>query len=163
METTPSPRPTFFEDFEAGQQYTTEEHVVTEAEVAAFAQLSGDHNRLHIDPEFAAQSPYRRRIAHGLLVMSQVSGLASQLGLLGESVLAFRQLDWKFRRPVYIGDAVHALVAVTQTLSIPRLGGGLVQFAIRVHNQHNESVQTGSWRILIRSHECSSLDPVTAG
>lgn len=163
MKTTQSAQPTFFEDFETGQQYRTSKHTVAETEVTAFAQLSGDHNKLHIDPEFAAQTPYRERIAHGLLVMSLVSGLASQLGLLGESVLAFRQLDWKFKKPVYIGDTVRALIAVTHTASVPRLGGGLVRFAVKVFNQHSESVQTGSWRILIRSNDQDLIDLATDG
>ena len=141
---------------------STGEHTVTGEQVGAFAQLSGDHNKLHVDQEFAARGPFGRRIAHGLLVVSLVSGLASQLGLFGESVLAFRQLEWKFRKPVYIADTVHALIEVIQMTALHRLGGGLVQFAVRVYNQQNVSVQTGTWKVLIKFKENRLLDTAAA-
>ncbi|MCZ6598838.1 MAG: MaoC/PaaZ C-terminal domain-containing protein, partial [Planctomycetota bacterium] len=59
-----------FEDFELGQVLWSSRRTVTEGEIAVFAGLSGDYTALHVDEEFAKKSPFRGRIAHGMLVWS---------------------------------------------------------------------------------------------
>lgn len=85
-------------------------HLITEEDVRRFADVSGDHNPVHLDEEYAKQSRYGRRIAHGLFSASFFSGLfGTQLPGRG-CVYAGQNL--KFRRPVYIGDTVVATVTV---------------------------------------------------
>ena len=94
----------YFEEFEIGQAITSVGRTVTEADVVAFAALSGDWNSIHTDAEFAADHPFGQRVAHGLLCMSIASGLAMRLGFLEETALAFREIgDWKFSLPVFMG------------------------------------------------------------
>jgi len=144
---------TYLEDLAVGQELVTPAHTVTESELEAFARLSGDHNPLHTDPVFAASGPYGRRIAHGLLVASIVSGLTVQLGGLDDTILGFRRLEWKFRQPVFLGDTVHARLTVTRVRAVQHMGGGLVDLNVRVYNQRGENVQSGTWSILVRSRD----------
>jgi 3-hydroxybutyryl-CoA dehydratase len=116
-----------------------------------FAGLSGDYNQLHTDAEYAKGTIFGRRVAHGLLVLSIASGMAAQLGFIEGTVIAFRELTWKFSRPVFIGDTVHLEAKVTELKPIPRLGGGSVILQVAVINQLGETVARGTWNALIAS------------
>lgn len=81
---------------------------VTEHDVAAFAGLTGDFHPQHVDAEWAAQSPFGERIAHGLLVLSLAAGMVD---FDPEEVLALRRVrDVVFKRPVKLGDTIHVEV-----------------------------------------------------
>ena len=96
----------YFEEFEIGDAVVTGEHVVTEEEIMAFARLTGDNNPMHTDPEYAQTHMFGQQVAHGPLVLSIAVGLAWQLGFMQGTVLAFRDLEWKFSRPVFISDRI---------------------------------------------------------
>ena len=146
-----APKGLFFEEYEVGQSITSQGRTVTEADVVAFAALSGDWNPMHTDAEFAANHPFGQRVAHGLLVLSIASGLAIRLGFMEETVLAFREMgEWKFSLPVFFGDTVRVQATVTETKSMPRLGGGLVTLKVQVLNQDDKVVQRGTWGVLVR-------------
>jgi acyl dehydratase len=55
------------------------ERAFVQADFDRFAELSGDHNPIHVDPEFAAHSRFRRTVAHGVLLMTVLRGLVGQL------------------------------------------------------------------------------------
>ena len=141
----------YFEELSLGDTMVTPARTVTETDIVLFAGLSGDYNQLHTDAEFAGSSRFGERIAHGLLGLAVASGLASRLGSLEGTALAFMGLDWRFRGPIMIGDTVHAVVRVAQSREMGRLGGGLVVFAIELVNQRGETVQDGKWNILVKS------------
>lgn len=145
------PRGRHFEEFESGQTVVTAGRTITEGDIVQFAGLSGDFNQIHTDAEYAAQGMFGKRIAHGLLVLSIASGLAVQTGIIEGTVLAFRELDWKFSRPVMIGDTVHAEIEVEETKPLPRLGGGNVVMKITVLNQDDDVVHRGHWTMLVKS------------
>jgi 3-hydroxybutyryl-CoA dehydratase len=86
-------------------------HVVTDADVRKFAEVSGDNNPVHLDEEYAKQSRFGQRIAHGLFGASFFSGLFGTR-LPGRGCVYASQ-NLKFRRPVYIGDTIVATVTVT--------------------------------------------------
>jgi acyl dehydratase len=141
----------FFEDFELGMKVASAGRTVTEHDVAAFAGLSGDFNQIHTDAEFARATPFGQRIAHGLLGLSIASGLAVQTGILGANVIAFREVgEWKFVKPVFIGDTIHVEMEVVETKAFPRLGGGLVTILANVQNQGGETTMKGTWTVLVR-------------
>jgi len=106
---------------------------------------------MHTDAEYAKTGMFGQRVAHGLLVLSIASGLAVRLGFMEETVLAFRELTWKFSRPVMIGDTVRLRVVVRQRKAMRRLGGGAVVFDVSVLNQRDEVVQRGQWSVLVKS------------
>ncbi len=148
---TSSPRGMYFEEFEVGQKITTPARTVTEADVVAFAGLSGDYNPLHTNEEFAKTTPYGQRIAHGMLVVSIATGLADRQGFIDGTALAFRELSWKFSSPVFIGDTIHMVAEVVELKPMPRLGGGLVALKAVMLNQNGKPVQKGEWRVLMKS------------
>jgi acyl dehydratase len=146
------PRGLYFEEFEVGQQFYSASRTVTESDIVSFAGISGDFNQIHTDSQFAGNTPYGQRIAHGLLVTSIASGLIAQSGLIEGTVLAFREIsNWKFAKPTFIGDTVHVEVAVKNTKALRRLGGGAVEIAVSVLNQNDEVVMKGLWTVLILS------------
>jgi 3-hydroxybutyryl-CoA dehydratase len=154
--TAPRARGMYFEEFVVGQEMQSVGRTITEADIVQFCGLSGDYNQLHSDAEFAAATPFGARIAHGMLGLSIASGLVTRLGVIEGTALAFRGIeDWKFSRPIFIGDTVHARMRVTETKPVPRLGGGQVTIEVSVVNQKGETVQRGSWALLVRSESGS--------
>jgi acyl dehydratase len=147
-----NPRGLFFEEFEVGQRITTGGRTVTEADVVAFAGLSGDYNAIHTDAVYSRSTPFGRRVAHGLLGLSIASGLAVNTGLLEGTVLAFRDISaWKFSLPIFIGDTIHVVMEIIETKAMPRLGGGSVVITLDVVNQDDKTVMKGRWSVLIKS------------
>ena len=148
----PAQRGLYFEEFEIGRRFVTAGRTITETDIVSFAGLSGDFNQIHTDAEFAAGTVFGQRVAHGLLVLSIVSGLAVQSGFMEGTILAFREVDsWKFSRPVMIGDTIHVALEVTELKALPRLGGGAIVLKLTVYNQREETVQSGTWTALIAS------------
>ncbi len=145
------PRGRYFEEFEIGEGIETAARTITETDVVLFAGLSGDYNPLHTDAEFAKGTLFGERIAHGLLGLSIASGLASRLGFVEGTTEAFTALEWKFRATIKIGDTIHVRAKVRQKKEMPRLGGGFITFDVRLLNQRDETVQKGTWTVLIKS------------
>jgi 3-hydroxybutyryl-CoA dehydratase len=139
----------YFEEFEIGGEQISPARTITETDVVMFAALSGDYTQLHTDEEFARKTPYGRRIAHGLLLLSIASGLAARLGFIEGTALAFRELSWKFSLPVFMGDTVHVKAVCKELKPMARLGGGLVIFDVCVVNQDGKTVQRGDWHVLV--------------
>ena len=97
------------EDLSVGQSAETV-HTVTEADIAAFAAVSGDTNPLHMDEAYAATTPFKGRIAHGMLGASYISAILGN-DLPGPGSVYLNQ-SLRFRRPIRIGDVVTARVSV---------------------------------------------------
>lgn len=140
----------YFQEFTPGDSVRSVGRTITETDVVTFAALSGDWNLIHTDAEYSKEQMYGQRVAHGLLVLSVASGLAVRLGFMEETVMAFRGLDWKFVKPVFMGDTVSLRVTVEEKKEMARLGGGLVIFKMEVLNQRDEVVQRGTWEILCK-------------
>ena len=98
------------EDLSVGQS-AERGHVVTEADIAAFAEISGDFNPVHMDEAFAAKTAFGGRIAHGILSATYISAVLGET-LPGHGAIYISQA-LRFRRPVRIGDEVIARVTVT--------------------------------------------------
>jgi acyl dehydratase len=140
----------YFEEFNVGDTVTSAGRTITEGDIVNFAALSGDWNAIHVDAEFAKNSMFGERIAHGLLGLSIASGLAVRLGFIEDTVIAFMGLDWKFRAPIKIGDTIHTRAQIAEKKPMPRLGGGLVTMNVEVLNQRGEMTQKGTWSMLIK-------------
>lgn len=93
-------------------------HVVTEADILAFAEVSGDFNPVHLDEAFAATTRFKGRIAHGMLSAAYISAAIGG-ELPGEGAVYLSQ-SLRFRRPVRIGDKVVTKVTVTAIDSVKR-------------------------------------------
>ena len=83
---------------------------ISDADVKAFAGISGDHNPVHLSEEYAKNSRFKNRIAHGLLTASFFSAIFGTK-LPGEGCVYAGQ-NLQFKKPVYLGDTVVAKVTV---------------------------------------------------
>jgi 3-hydroxybutyryl-CoA dehydratase len=151
MSESPHPPGRYFEEFEVGEALETPARTITETDVVIFAGLSGDYNPLHTDAEFAKETMFGERIAHGMLGLSIVSGLAWRTGFMEGTADALISVETKFRNPVKFGDTIRARFVVQQKKEMKRLGGGFVTFNVVVLNQRDETIQKGDWTVLIRS------------
>ncbi len=116
---------------------------ITEEDIRAFAQVSGDTNPVHLDEAFAGTTRFGRRIAHGFLVASLISAvLGTQLPGPG-AIYLDQQL--RFLKPVFPGDTVTARVEVTAL----RPDKGVVTLSTRCFNQVGEEVIGGAAVLLV--------------
>lgn len=145
-----APRGLYYEEMEIGFKVVTAARTISEADIMAFAGISGDWNAIHVDAEYGKASPFGERVAHGLLGLSIATGLAMQMGFLDRTVEAFTSLEWKFRAPIKIGDTIHTEAEVTQKKSVGA-AGGFVTFNVVVKNQRDETTQRGTWTIMVKS------------
>lgn len=143
--------PLYYEDFDRTVKLVTGKRKVTACDIDTFAKLSGDTNPLHTDDGFAATTQYGERIAHGLLGLALISGLAWQLGCLDDSLEAFTDLKWRYHAPVKIGDTLYARVHFRHKRPADGYAGGFVVLDVAVLNQNEDVVQKGTWTTLIRS------------
>jgi 3-hydroxybutyryl-CoA dehydratase len=137
----------YFEHLEVGDVWTSPRRTVTETDVVNFAGMTGDYDPLHVDHEFARQTPYRRPIAHGLLGLSLVAGLASQAPPV--RTLAFVSVQqWEFRQPMFIGDTVQAVTEVLEKRPGGRRCGNVI-WKRQLVNQTGSIIQTGIFETLV--------------
>jgi acyl dehydratase len=140
----------YFEEFSVGQKVVTEKRTITENDIMSFAELSGDNNRIHTDPEFSKTTMFGKQVAHGCWGCPS-SGCMADRHLDG-TVMAFREVnEWKFVKPVFIGDTIYVDLEVKETKALPRIGGGSVTITLEVKNQNEEVCHRGQWTVLMMS------------
>lgn len=137
-------------DLIEGATHRTQGRTITEADIVAFAGLSGDFTPIHVDADFAASTPYGERTAHGPLVLSSTIGMATHLGIFGDRVIGLVNLNWDFQGGVRIGDTVHGIVEITEVRKSSKPGRSVVTYGFTVVNQNDETVQTGKLIVVVR-------------
>jgi len=144
------PRGMTFDQFTVGDEFVSPGRTVTEADVVNFACLSGDFNPLHIDEEFARETPFGQRIAHGMLVASMATGMAHGLGLFTGTVVAMMEQSARFVGATKCGDTVHLELRVIEKKTVSKPDRGIVVFETRGCNQHGKAVVEGSWTLMLK-------------
>ena len=142
------PKGMFFSEYEIGQKFTTGRRTVTEADVVAFAGLSGDFNPLHTDAVFAAQTPFGQRIAHGMLVVSISTGLSQTLGVFEGTTIGLLEQSFAYKAPTFFGDTIHLEMEVSQVKPTSKPGRGIVTFQARIIKQDGTIVNDGLWKVM---------------
>ena len=99
----------YFEDLSVGQSAEYAK-TVTEADILLFSAVSGDNNPVHLNAEYAENSMFKSRIAHGMLSAAYISAVLGTK-LPGPGAIYLTQ-SLRFRRPVKIGDPVVTRVTV---------------------------------------------------
>ncbi len=139
--------PLYFENLAEGDSWRSLGRTITETDVVNFAGMTGDYNPLHVDHEFARQTPFGKPIAHGLLGLSLLAGLSSHFPCV--KTVAFMKIEnWEFLKPIYIGDTVYAETEVVAK----RMNGrrtGYVTWCRRLVNQAGDVVQSGLFQTLV--------------
>jgi acyl dehydratase len=140
----------YFDDVEVNQEWESGGRTITETDIVNYAGLSGDYNAIHIDHEFARTTPFRRPIAHGLLVMAVGSGLAINCPAM--RTLAFLSIkEWFFREPVFIGDTLRIRSKVLEKVIRGRGKRGEIFWQRTIVNQHGKTVQEGKLYTLVEA------------
>lgn len=112
------------------------EHTVTEEAVRLYADLTGDHNPVHVDEEYARGTRFGARVAHGLLTCGLVQKSLTELVAPGGVSLSY---EFRLRRPVFLGDTVTASAEVTEKQPERKL----VVCSLSCVNRRNETVVEG--------------------
>ena len=140
--------PLYFDDLEVDQTWVSPARTVTETDVVNFANMTGDIDPLHVDHDYAAQTPFGKPIAHGLLGVSWVAGLAIHNPMV--KTLAFTSIsNWEFMAPVFFGDTLHVQTTVLELKEAKRRTGQ-VRWMKKLINQDGKIVQQGIFETLVQ-------------
>jgi 3-hydroxybutyryl-CoA dehydratase len=119
---------------------------VTEADVAAFADITGDRNPVHLDEDYARGTRFGGRIAHGILTAGLISAVLG-MKLPGTGGI-YRSQELKFVKPVHLGDAITARAEVIEVDAEK----SVLTLKTECLNQRGELVLTGVARIWMPAH-----------
>lgn len=151
----------YFDDLQIGQEFESLGRTITEADIVNFAGLSGDFNPIHVDHAFAQSTPFRRPIAHGLLVFACASGLSVLSPPM--RTLAFVGIrEWVFRAPIFIGDTIRVRSRVNDLRMRGRGRRGEVDWQRTIVNQDGKIVQEGVLTTLVECRQPSLPQPADA-
>ncbi|WP_339237039.1 MaoC/PaaZ C-terminal domain-containing protein [Oceanobacillus sp. FSL W7-1281] len=145
----------YFDDFAIGDEMISPRRTITESDVVQFTGLSGDFNALHIDEEFAKTTPYKTRVAHGLLSVSVVTGLQAMMGHVNDSTLGLLEINWRFKKGVTPGDTIHAKFVVKEMKETSKKDSGVLTRSVYVYNQREEIVSEGIIILLMQKKASS--------
>jgi 3-hydroxybutyryl-CoA dehydratase len=144
-----------FEALTLGAGFSTRGRTVTEADVVQFATLSGDFHPQHTDAEWAAQSAFGERIAHGMLVLAYAAGLVP---FDPARVVALRRVrDAVFKRPVRLGDTIRVHGKLTELKAMGD-AAGLVAVALDVRGAGGKTVMKATVEVLWATDHVASVD-----
>lgn len=110
---------------------------VTPVQLALYAAASGDHNPLHLDPEFARQAGFERPVVHGMLTMA----LAGRLFTRHFGAGSVRSLQTRFTGVALVNDVVEL------TATLERVEGDAAHYTLRGHTASGAEVLTGTARV----------------
>jgi acyl dehydratase len=140
----------YFEELEVGTQWLSPRRTITEADIVMFAAITGDHNPVHTDEEFAKSTVFGGRILHGPAAFAIATGLESRLGIKEGTAIAFLGMTWDMRGPVKIGDTIYVREKVTSKRETKKPTTGIVNFYVAIENQRGEVVQEGEWKVMMK-------------
>jgi 3-hydroxybutyryl-CoA dehydratase len=123
-------------------QTATYSKLIEERDITLFAAVSGDLNPVHLDAEFAAQSPFKERIAHGMLSGAIISA-AIAMKLPGPGTIYLSQ-SMRFTLPVKIGDTITITLEVLEKKD----KRNFVTLDCKAHNQHDKLVVRGTAEVI---------------
>ena len=123
---------------------------VGEAEVVAYAELSGDFNPLHLDEAYGRASVFGERVAHGVLGIAVATGLVNGMGLTRGTLVALRGLRWSFEAPIRFGAELRALLQVEAVEETNHAGRGRVTLGVKLVDISGEVLQHGALELLVR-------------
>ena len=148
-----------YEALEVGQT-ASDSKAVEERDILLFAAVSGDHNPVHLDAEYAATTMFKERIAHGMFSGALISA-AVACTLPGPGTIYVGQ-QMSFQKPVKLGDTLTVRLEILEKLPKFR-----VRIATRVFNQHDELVVDGEAEIIAPRKavtvELATLPPISIG
>jgi len=121
-----------------GAELPGKSRTVTLEMLRSYAAASGDHNPIHIDPDFAATTPFERPIAHGMLLLAYIMEMLTTT--FGAEWITAGSLKVRFRRPAYVDSAVTAWGTIKKSDS----AAGSLQITVGCRDEDGNDLVTGS-------------------
>ena len=120
---------------------------ITEEDVKRFAELTGDFNPIHLNQEFAAASPFKKRLVHGAFGASLISAVLG-MKLPGPGALYVSQ-DLKFKKPAFIGDTLTAVATVVEKFTKKKGELKFLRIRTELLNQDDVLITEGEALVLV--------------
>jgi 3-hydroxybutyryl-CoA dehydratase len=143
-----------FHQLEVGQQLSGR-ITVTEAHIVLACGIFADFAPLHVDEEYARQTRFGTRIAHGTLITGIMAGVLSKH--LGPNAVGYLEQNVRFTAPVLAGDTVSTVWEITEKVDKPRLGGGIVTLRGTCSTQAGVTAVEGTSALIV----AYGTEPVT--
>ena len=128
----------FFEDFDLNEGRTTAKRKITGADIDLHAEESGDYFPHHMDAEWCKAQPFKKRMAHGTLVLTVAIGLTADV--INEVSMTYGFDRIRFVKPVFIDDTIHVITKIKEKKDHKKPGFGLIIEQVETFNQNNELV-----------------------
>ena len=129
-----------WEEMEVGSAFRTAARTVTETDLVNFVTLFGFNEPLFWDARHASSAGYAGRLVPGALTYCMAEGLVLQTHVLHGTGLAFMAMQLDVKKPVYVGDTLHAVVEVTEARKASSGERGVVTTRVSVRNQDGDEV-----------------------
>jgi acyl dehydratase len=129
-----------YEEMTVGSRFRTASRTVTETDLVNFITLFGFNEPLFWDASHAASAGYEGRLCPGALTYAMAEGLVIQTHVLHGTGLAFMGMQLDVKRPVLVGDTIHAVVEVLESRPASKGSRGIVTTRVSVYNQRDEEV-----------------------
>jgi 3-hydroxybutyryl-CoA dehydratase len=143
-----------FEDFSVGDTVITDGRTIEMSDILQFAGLTGDHYPLHVDEEYASNTQFGGRIAHGPLTFAIAVGLMGLSGFYGRAIEALVECrSLRAKRPVRPGDTIRVHAEVAEVGDAKRLEHGTLHVEYSVRNQNSDEVMSFRWIMLARRRQ----------
>ena len=155
-----------YADLRVGLTFRSPGRTITEADVVAFAGLTGDYSELHTSEVYARASQFGRRVAHGMLGLAYAHGLMwPRTGELRETAVAFLGIsDWRFLGPIFVGDTIfvnYALAELRDSKSKPTQA--IATFDVEIVDQDGRVVQRGRKALLVSKVPLTAVEASKRG
>ncbi len=138
-----------FEELSIGEVFALPSRTIGDGNFAAFQALSLDNHPIHYDAEYCRALGHPGPLAHGLQVLAfTAAGAGLFPHVIGEALIGFLEVGAKFLRPVYPGDTLYPVLAITGLT--PQRTTGIVDMRATIHNQRDDLVLEGTHRYLLR-------------
>ena len=141
-----------YDDLHVGMSFRSPGRTITDADLVAFAGLTGDYSELHTSDVYARNSQFGRRVAHGMLGLAYAHGLMwPRTGELRDTAVAFLGIsDWRFVGPIFVGDTIfvdYRIAELRDSQSKPTQA--IATFDVEVVKQDGTVVQRGRKALLV--------------
>ena len=154
-----------YADLHVGMSFRSPGRTITDADLVAFAGLTGDYSELHTSDVYAKSSEFGRRVAHGMLGLAYAHGLMwARTGDLRETAIAFLGIDdWRFLQPIFVGDTIFVNYRIAELRdSKSRPTQAIATFDVEVVDQDNRVLQRGRKALLVSKEPLDAVAASTA-
>lgn len=129
---------TYFEEYEIGHTRETFGRTITEADILTHAGQTSDFYPHHMDKEWCATQPFKRRMAHGTLILSVGVGMTA--GDINPVAMSYGYDRVRFVKPVHIGDTLYTRATITEKRDHKKPEFGILVEKLEVTNQNKDTV-----------------------